>query len=189
MKTACQRIIFYALFLTLSSCNGVLRDSDKKAIHPTSATRYEFVLGTERFSPESGVIRQLPERVSKLSKQRASLSAKKYNNAHIIVQSNQPLTLQNVKVLKSKGIKILNKINNYTWVASTEVSGASELLKLEMVRWADIYPTTAKLSQDINDKGSKGSFRDREAEHSQIDPTSDYPRGLFGSNSDCSQRD
>ena len=151
MRQLMKKAFMLSMFLPLMACTGssTTKDDNPKIGHESD---FSFVLGSRTFTPKAVIAKNLIKRISTTANQRASLSQKKVKPAHILIQFKEPLSQQYIKVLNTRGIKIYNKINPYTWIATTDFKGATSLAKLDLVRWADVYPVSAKLSKDINEK-------------------------------------
>jgi len=112
---------------------------------------HEFMLGGERISTARGIDATLAQRLERSAKSRATLSGEAKGEAHIIVQFHEAMNRKRREALAIRGIQILNKINANTWVASTDASGVEALVKDKLVRWADLYPASVKISKDIRE--------------------------------------
>jgi len=112
---------------------------------------HEFMLGGERISTARGIDAQLAQRLERSAKNRATLSGEAKGEAHIVVQFHEAMSRKRREALAVRGIKILDRINANTWVATTDVSGVETLARDKTVRWADLYPVAAKVSKDIRE--------------------------------------
>ena len=136
-------IVIFALATT--ACTG------EKATDSKDASKYEFTLAGEKFLPHDGVVDELPEKIENAAKARSALSGELTDQAHILVQFEQVLTQDGRKAMQQLGIQVISRINGHTWIASTDKTGAQALLDAETVRWADLYPATAKISKDVRE--------------------------------------
>ncbi len=144
-------ILTLVLTLTCSAVSiGYAADPTRPGVAPKPLSD-EFMLGGERFSTAKGIDAKLVQRLERTAKSRTALSGEAQGKAHIIVQFHKAMSRKARESFAERGVQILNRINANTWVASTDAKGVEALIKEKEVRWADLYPITAKISQDIQE--------------------------------------
>ena len=84
--------------------------------------------------------------------------------AHVIVFLREPPSRELADELAKQEIKLLSKIDNWTWVAEVSVVGAEKLQQNNAIEAAMLYPTEAKKREDV----AKRAFPDHVKSGDQV---------------------
>ena len=91
---------------------------------------------------------ELPEAIRVLAEKRAERGGAA--QAHVLMSFDGPLTAEMRTQLEGNGVRILDRFDGNTWIATVDQAGAEFVQKGDIVRGATILPPQAKLSDTIS---------------------------------------
>jgi len=149
--------LFLCLAAVLLSACGESPDTQdvaaaNPAVHQPAAAKgdYRFDIGGRVFEPEAGIPPQLLNRVNQRIAERQEQFAGAPGATFLLVQFHKPLDRATRLRLEGNEVVILDRITNYTWIASASLAGARSLLSESTVRWAELYPDDVKQADETH---------------------------------------